>query len=224
MGTHVQKIYPENIVDQRRDRQIHEEFRLQVIHALCPPVVWCFVCLLYTPLRYHLSSLEDGFPLLLEGHEGLVPVLGGDDALVHFVLDLLPGPRDSLQRGPDGDGASLTDLLGQPDGLGQGTPAGELQQAAVLAAGGLLLRADLDEAVGDAEEVGLGGGDAAAGEDEVAGAREADEGGQAVGAAGAGDDAQAGLGQADGGVGGEDAEVRGQGELEPAAQGQRGDG
>jgi hypothetical protein len=45
-----------------------------------------------------------------------------------------------------------------------------------------------------------------------------------VGAAGAGDDAEARLGQANGGVGGEDAKVRRQGQLEAAAEGDGGDG
>lgn len=62
-------------------------------------------------------------------------------------------------------------------------------------AGARVFRDDLDEAVGNAEEVGLGGGDAAAGEDEVAGAGQANEGGKAMGAAGAGDDGEAGLGE-----------------------------
>lgn len=45
-----------------------------------------------------------------------------------------------------------------------------------------------------------------------------------MGAARAGDDAQARLGEPDGGVGGQDAEVGGEGELEAAAQGEGGDG
>lgn len=45
-----------------------------------------------------------------------------------------------------------------------------------------------------------------------------------MGAAGSRDDAEAGLGQADERVGGEDAEVGGQGELETAAEGEGGDG
>lgn len=195
-----------------------------------------------SPARKSSPPLENGLPLLREGPERLVAVLGGHDAVVHGVLDALVRPLHSLQGGAHGDGPALAHLHGQPDGLAQHIAPRGGQQALlgglVPAAQGLHLllpllgrrrrvRAagdDLDEAVRDAEEVGLGGRDAAAREDEVAGAADADEGGEAVGAAGARDDAEAGLGEGDDGVGGEDAEVRGQGELETAAEGEGADG
>jgi len=172
-----------------------------------------------------LPALEDGLALLLERLKGLVSVLGVDDALVHLGLLLGPGPRHGLQRRPDGHGPAFANFLREAHALGQSGLARDLEDIlCCTCAVTLVLGDNLDEAVRDAEEVGLGGGDAAAGEDEVAGAGEAHEGGQAVGAAGAGEDAEARLGEADGGVGGEDAEVRGEGELEAAAEGEGGDG
>jgi len=124
-----------------------------------------------------------------------------------------------------GHGPAFANFLREAHALGQSGLARDLEDIlCCTCAVTLVLGDNLDEAVRDAEEVGLGGGDAAAGEDEVAGAGEAHEGGQAVGAAGAGEDAEARLGEADGGVGGEDAEVRGEGELEAAAEGEGGDG
>ncbi|KAI9147741.1 LOW QUALITY PROTEIN: Ubiquitin carboxyl-terminal hydrolase 2 [Paramyrothecium foliicola] len=77
---------------------------------------------------------------------------------------------------------------------------------------------DLDQPIRQAEEVGFRSGYAAAGEDEIAGAGDADDSREAVSATGAGNDAEAGFGQANGGVGGEDTEVGGKGELEAAAE------
>ena len=172
-------------------------------------------------LKTTLPPLEDGLPLLLERLEGLVPILGRDNPLVHLILLLLPRPHDGLQRRPDGHRPALANLLGQPHGLGEGRLARQREDVGTLA---LVLGDDLYETVGDAEEVGLGGGDATSREDEVAGAGDADEGGEAVGAAGAGENAEAGLGEADGGVGSEDAEVGGESELKAAAEGEGGDG
>lgn len=204
------------------------------------------VALLRFPARTSSPPLENGLPLLRERPERLVAVLGGHDAVIHGVLDALVRPLHGLQGGAHGDRPALAHLHGQPDGLAQhAAPRGGEQAGGgglVPGAQGLGLPLallgrhrrivvppvaagdDLDEAVRDAEEVGLGGGDAASREHEVAGAGDADEGGEAVGAAGARDDAEAGLGEGDEGVGGEDAEVRGQGELEAAAEGEGADG
>lgn len=176
-----------------------------------------------------LPPLEDGFPLLLESLECLVPVFRLDDPQVELVLLLLPCPRYRFESRTDTNRATLADLLSEPDSLTKSTLPRRLQN--LLASIDLLIsdpfpgffRQDLDQPIGEAEEVGLGGGDAAAGEDEVLGAVEADESGEAVGAAGAGHDAQPGLGEAYKGVGGEDAEGGGQGELEAAAEGEGGD-
>ncbi|PMB67870.1 Ubiquitin carboxyl-terminal hydrolase 2 [Beauveria bassiana] len=152
---------------------------------------------------------------------GLVTVLGSHDTLVHFILLIGPRPGHSLQGSADGDGSALTDLLREAYGLAESALAGGRQDVCAIA---LVLGNDFYETVGDAEKVGFGGGDAAAGQDEVTGAAEADKARQAVGAAGAGDDAEARLGQADGGVGGEYAKVRRKCELEAAAEGDGRDG
>lgn len=170
-----------------------------------------------------LPSFKDGLALLLKGLEGLVAVLGRDDTFIHLILLVGAGPRDGLQRGADRDRPALANLLRQADCLAKGALArgGQNIGGARVA---LVFVDDLDEAVGEAEEVGLGRGDAPAGEDEVAGAAEPDKPGQAVGAASTGQDAEARLGQPDGGVGGEHAEVGGEGEFKAAAEREGGDG
>ena len=66
--------------------------------------------------------------------------------------------------------------------------------------------------------------DEAAREDEVLGLRRADEAGEPLGAAGPGDDAEQDLGLAEPRVVGRDAEVAGERDLAPAAEGVAGDG
>lgn len=185
----------------------HRCFLILLLYVLFGPLNCIYRCKKTNP---RLPTLENRLPLLLKRLESLIPVLRVNNPPVHFILLLLPRPSNSLQSGTNGNRPALANLLRQPNGLGERGPAGSLQDVAALgpvsssrtAAAGvaLVLGQDLDEAVGDAEEVRLGGGDAAAGEDEVAGAGEADDGGEAVCAAGAGDDAEAGLGETDGGV------------------------
>lgn len=187
-----------------------------------------FCCLIYSislliKYCYHirrLPSLEDWLPLILECLQSLISILGTNNSLVHLIFFLFPSPGDGLQASTDSNGASLADFLRQPNRLREGRLARNLQDVRPIT---LIFWENLDKPIRNAEEVGLGSGDAAAGEDEIAGAGEADDGGQAKGASGAGDDAEPGFGQADAGVGGEDAEVGGQGELEAAAEGQGGD-
>ena len=104
-----------------------------------------------------------------------------------------------LGRG-DGDRGVLGDLLG--DG------AGDVEQASLGS-----------EALDQPDGEGLGGIEAAAGEDEVLGAARSDEASEALGSAAAGDDAEADLGEAELGGGGGDAEVAGEGELRATAEG-----
>lgn len=77
----------------------------------------------------------------------------------------------------------------------------------------------LDEPVRDAEEVRLGGSDASASQDDVAGAGPADQRGETVAAAATGDDAQAGLRETDYGVGGKNTEVSCESEFKATAEG-----
>lgn len=151
-----------------------------------------------------LSALEDRLALLLESLESLVPVLGFDHSLIHLILNLLPRIRHSLQASPHTDRTTLANLLRKSHSLTQSSLPRLLEN---IAPGALILGHNLDQTVRDTEKIGLWGGDAAARQDEVTGAREADQSWEAVGAASAGDDAQTGLGKTDGGVGGEDAEM-----------------
>lgn len=89
-----------------------------------------------------------------------MPILGVYHALIHLVLNLFPGPSNSLEGCPHANGSSLTNLLGEPHSLAQGSfPSFSENIGAVP----LILRNNLDKAISDAEEVGLGGGDPAAG-------------------------------------------------------------
>lgn len=173
-----------------------------------------------------LLALEHRLPLLLERLERLIPIIRSNNPLIHLILNLLPRPRHSLEPSTDRNRPALANLPRQPHALAQHRLARRQQHALILVALARLLRLlvrDVHQPVRDAQEVGLGCGDAAAREDKIARAGEADERGQAVGAAGAGDDAQARLGEADEGVGGEHAEVCREGELEAAAEGDGGD-
>ena len=78
--------------------------------------------------------------------------------------------------------------------------------------------------VDQAEPVGLGRGDAAAGEDQVLGHRPAHPPDQQLGAAPGRDQAEADLGQPEGGVVGGHHQVAGQGQLGAAAEGEAGHG
>jgi hypothetical protein len=157
----------------------------------------------------------------LECLQRLISIFSVDNPQVHLILLLLPSPSDSLQSSTNGNGSSFANLLSKSDSLRQCRLARSLQDIRPIA---LVLGEDLDKAIGNAEEVSLRGSDSAAREDEIAGAGEANEGGQAESAASAGDYTETSLRQTDGGVGGEDAEVGGEGELEAAAECDGGDG
>nr|POE48894.1 hypothetical protein CFP56_38991 [Quercus suber] len=157
--------------------------------------------------------------LLGERAQALHAVLGVHHQLVGRILAplaLLP-VRRGLQRRLGRDRPAVADVASERDGVLEHLGARDARRLD-------LVLLDLDEAVREPEEVGLGRADAAPGEDEVARARQADERGQAVGAAGAGQDADLHLRQPHGRARGEDAEVRAQGELEAAAQRGAGDG
>ena len=169
----------------------------------------------------HLSSLEHRLSLLLECLEGFVAVLSVNNALVHLGLLLGASPGNSLESSSDSNGATLADLLGETNGLSKSDLASLWQNVRGIA---LILGNDLNEAVGDAKEVSLGGGDAATSEDQIAGTAETNQSGETVGASSSGEDAEAGFGQTNDGVGGKDAEVGGQGEFETATEGDGGYG
>lgn len=141
-------------------------------------------------------------------------------------------PLHGLQRRPRRDWSALADLRGQPDSLAQHVSPRQRQDlvgdrlvpALELLHVLLALRNDLDQPVRDAQEVGLRGGHPPASEDQVPRAPDSYQRGQAVRAPGAGDNPQPCLGQPDHGVGGQDSEVRGQGELQPAAKSEGADG
>lgn len=167
-------------------------------------------------------TLEHRLPLLLERPESLVPVLSSHHPLIHVVLLVLSRPRHSLQGRADSHGAALTNLLRQTNSFRQSRLPRHLEKVGFALASPLGYH--LDQTVSQAEEVGLRGSDTTAREDQVSRAGEANDGGQAGGASRAGDDAQAGLGQANGRVGGQDTEMRREGEFEAAAESEGGDG
>lgn len=145
-----------------------------------------------------------------------MPILGVYNALIHFILNLFPGPSNSLKGRPHTNGSSLTNHLGERHSRAQGSFPSLSENIRAVA---LIFRNNLDKAISDTEEVSLGARDSAAGQDEIAGSRKADEGWQTVGATRTGDDSETGFRKTDCGIGGEDAEVGGEGELEAAAEG-----
>jgi hypothetical protein len=137
-------------------------------------------------IQDNLSASENGLPLLLERLKSLVPILRVDNSLVHFILHILPRPRNSLKASPHTNGSSLADLLRQSNSLTKGRSSRLTKNLGAIAS---LFRDYLDKAIRNAEKVGLRSADATAGQDKIARTGEADEGREPVGAAGAGDDA-----------------------------------
>src|SRR5882724_1736680 len=163
-----------------------------------------------------LTAVATSHPLELRGalgDVGVEPFLGVR-ALEQLLLQLALDGETALERHL---GAGLHGALDPADRLRGPVGRAELLGVLVDLAHEVVAVQNL---VDDADLLGLLEGDEAAGDHEVDGQVLAHPAGQALGAAGAGEDAQVDLGQADlAGVALGDEQVRGHGDLQPAAHG-----
>lgn len=172
-------------------------------------------------------------PLLPKSPQRLIPILRRYHPSIHTRLHRLPGLLHRPQRRPHRHRPPLAHLPRQPHRLTQHRPPPRRQHRLPpcrlvhplpLPLLLLALGRHLHQPVRNPKKVRFRRRHPPPRDNQVARARHADQRRQPERPARAGDDAEAGFREADGGGGREDAEVRGEGELEAAAEGEGRDG
>lgn len=205
---------------------------------------------IYTDLVYSYFSHYYYLPLLLDAsehrssflckrYERLITILRLHYSIIHCIFHLLTrNPPQRLNCRSYSNRTTLADFFGKPHSLIQHQPFRPFSHA-LLPPRALLdrpiittititprsrRRLHLNQIVRDPQPIRLPSTHSPPREDQLPRSRNADEVRQPERAARARDDAQPRLGQRDGRGRGEHAEVRGEGDLEAAAQGGGGDG